>query len=827
MYPKEHIQNIRERYEKSDKEYVLASVQASIENIEMNFPRLYGSFLMEFIQNADDEHSRNMKIEIMDDAIRIFNDGELFSEKDVDGLCKVGVSKKKVSEEYIGYFGVGFKSIFLISEHVEIYSGGYSFKFDKNACIGAFKDERMPWQAIPLWIENPTIDLPSEYKTAFNIYIREPKLIEEIREETKPIKTDTNRLLHNRLLLFLRDLEHIEIMDIDTRRRIEKKLQPPAASDYNIFSVEEYANDQLSSQERWLVFRSENNVPEDVKQDDITKRWKKNNINKREVVVAFRLDEKDKLTKEEKGTAYFGVHSYMPLKDVESGLNFLIQADFLTTPNRAALAQHCKWNEWLAKEIYHLLEETCIQIFKEEEKWRMNFTDILYAPGGGDRLFEDNIKSPLRKYLEEKDFYVVLDNSFIPLRNALIIDPKIKELLSDDDLKELYPDKKPLHPDCVVPSQLDWRVTKGPNYSSSGIDNEMGRLLELKAKQNNVIFFKQFYLRLISEYSESTLQSRFGHQRIILNSLLALVDARSVYIKPHGLLIPDEIREKFNIVHPELSSESSVVDLLKALDVAELTEDHVQDDLKTRGIPYLVKKWPILSDDEKIKYIRLCKTLWKKGKIDIKRDLNFLTLKTKSGKWFKPEQVVFPEKYEHDHKLESLVENGLLKSMPIEFLSEEFIENDTEIWDWHKFFNELGVDKKTSDKNFISRIGILMALRYEESKGRKAYELTRSAETGGYDILSEEEGGGFIRSEKRVIEVKSSRSRNPDIPLSLNQSKALIKGENQYFVYVVKDVLTNPTLCVTRGDKLIEIVGKMTILFKDWDNIKEDIFSCE
>ncbi len=831
MEHRAHIVSIKQTWtemKEEQKEFVLASVQASIENIEMNFPRLYGSFLMEFIQNADDEQSMNMKIEIVGNTIRILNDGTPFSKKDVDGLCKVGVSKKKASEEYIGYFGVGFKSIFLISEHVEICSGGYYFKFDKNE----FRDERMPWQVIPLWIENPTINLPNGCKTLFNIHIREPKLIEEIREEVKPIEAGVDRLLHNRLLLFLRKkLEHIEITDTEAKRRIKKlpkKSLISESTDYQIYSLEEYINDKLSVQECWLVFRSERDVPEDVKRDDVTKRWKKDKINKRETVVAFRLDEKWNLTKEEKGTAYFGVHSYMPLKDVKSGLNFLIQADFLTTPNRAALAPHCEWNEWLAKKIYQLIEEKCIQSFKNNDKWGMNFTDILYAPWGGDKLFEDNIKGPLRKYLEEEDCFVAADRSFISLKNAVSIDPKIRELLSDKDLKELYPDRKPLHPDCKLPTQVtdNWQVVKGPNYDSRGINSEMERLLKVKAGQNDIGFFKQFYLMLLRDYP-STLRSGFSNQKIILTDSLALANAGSAYIKPAGIDVLEEIRENFNIVHPEISSDASVVDFLNAIGVEKLTEGHIQDILKTKELPYMSEKWPHLSDEEKIGYIRLYKSLWKERKLDLKRDLNFLTLKTKSGRWLKPEEIIFPRKYMPDHNLESLVGKDWLKDIPVEFLSEEFIEGDAEIWDWANFFKEVEVDKKTSDKNFISRIGILMALRYEESKGRNASELSRSAETGGYDILSEEEGDGFIGSERRVIEVKSSRSRNPDIPLSLNQSKALTEREDQYYVYVVKDVLTNPTLCVTRGDILINIVGKMTIRFNDWDNIKEDVFTCE
>lgn len=52
MTPREHIEDIAKEYKTSGKEHVLPSILGSIEGIEMNFPRSYGSFLMEFIQNA-------------------------------------------------------------------------------------------------------------------------------------------------------------------------------------------------------------------------------------------------------------------------------------------------------------------------------------------------------------------------------------------------------------------------------------------------------------------------------------------------------------------------------------------------------------------------------------------------------------------------------------------------------------------------------------------------------------------------------------------------------------------------------------------------------
>lgn len=180
--PKEYIEYIKNNQLNSNKEFILDSLSGAIDRLQKAFPR-YGSFLMEFIQNADDAESRSLMIEILEDTntIRIYNDGKPFSEEDVKSICKVGRSSK-TPKDYIGYLGVGFKAVFLISDCPEIHSGGYHFKFDKNKWNDS---EHIPWQVIPIWIEDYNIELP-ESKTCFVLPIKTSELMEKLKEEMKP-----------------------------------------------------------------------------------------------------------------------------------------------------------------------------------------------------------------------------------------------------------------------------------------------------------------------------------------------------------------------------------------------------------------------------------------------------------------------------------------------------------------------------------------------------------------------------------------------------------------------------------------------------------------
>lgn len=811
--PREYIEDIKNRQIKSDKEFILDSLTGAIDRLQKAFPR-YGSFLMEFVQNADDAKSSSLKIEILQGAVRIFNNGIPFSEEDVKSICKVGRSSK-TPKDYIGYLGVGFKAVFLISQCPAIYSGDFRFKFDKNVWDDS---AHTPWQVIPLWIDNPQVRISEKYKTIFNLPLKEVKLLEKLSEEVKP------EHLNNRILLFLRNVKEIEIADLNKnfKRRVIKS-EVSKTSDYGIYQIQEDENDDFKNQDRWVIFRSFCIVPKEVKEDYVTKEWERENVDKREVLIAFKIDEENNLIKEEKGTAHIGVFSFLPLTEIPSGLNFLIQADFLTTPGRGELARECLWNNWLVGEIYNLIIKKCIPSLIKHEKWRMNYTEILYSSEGGHELFESHIKRPLRKYLENNAVLIAADGSLLKPDDAVIIRKSFREYLekkfiSEDDLKKLYPDKKVLAANCKIPWDIEKIVKKGPNYDASyGIDNETQRLIKLEAEQKNIAFFKEFYSEL-SKYAKSNIpylqSSSFHSQDLLLTDTWELVAAGVAYIKPSNISIPKEVKENFKVIHPELSADTTISPFLTALGVEELTTEHIQNILNKKEIPIMGRDWTTFLDNEKVEKIKLCKTLWKDNQIEI-RNLNFLTLKAKSGKWVKPEEIIFPKEYKPEHNIGILTEKGLY-DLPIEFVSTEFIKEkgDEEIKEWYKFLKELGVDKKVEQEksSIVQRIGIKTAMKFEEDKKRHARVLDES-EKLGYDIESEE----------RCIEVKSSRKSQPDIFITTNEFRTLQEKRGKYFVYVVKDALRYPTLCVTQGDKLLSITDiKMIIPFNKWSSEAKD-----
>lgn len=92
-----------------------------------------GRQILELIQNADDANASKIDISIntYSKQLLICNDGDPFNFEGIKSIMIANISSK-VTTNYIGNKGLGFRSLLFWAEEIEIKSGGYIFSFSQE-----------------------------------------------------------------------------------------------------------------------------------------------------------------------------------------------------------------------------------------------------------------------------------------------------------------------------------------------------------------------------------------------------------------------------------------------------------------------------------------------------------------------------------------------------------------------------------------------------------------------------------------------------------------------------------------------------------------------
>ena len=102
---------------------------AKVANFELfkNISASRERFIYELLQNAEDTEAKSISFHVENDQIRVVHDGKAFSWEDVLAITKYGYSTKRGRAALIGEYGIGFKSVFNVTDRPCIRSGNYHF----------------------------------------------------------------------------------------------------------------------------------------------------------------------------------------------------------------------------------------------------------------------------------------------------------------------------------------------------------------------------------------------------------------------------------------------------------------------------------------------------------------------------------------------------------------------------------------------------------------------------------------------------------------------------------------------------------------------------
>ncbi|CAA6667060.1 unnamed protein product [Spirodela intermedia] len=278
--------------------------------------------LLELVQNADDNtYSENVEPTLVfilhPTGIVILNNERGFSAENIRALCDIGNSTKKGSSAgYIGQKGIGFKSVFRITDAPEIHSNGFHVKFDiSEGQIGFVLPTVISPCDIRLFERQLSSEIDQDDASCWNTCIVLP--FRSKLKERSGINSIMSMFsdLHPSLLLFLHRLECIKFKNIldDSLIIMRKDLLEMAL---------------LKRKLQASVVRP--------------------GVQMTEIAVAFTLQESD--TGEY--VPYLSqqpAFAFLPLRTY--GLKFILQGDFVLPSSREEVDGNSAWNQWLLSEF--------------------------------------------------------------------------------------------------------------------------------------------------------------------------------------------------------------------------------------------------------------------------------------------------------------------------------------------------------------------------------------------------------------------------------------------------------------------------------------------
>ncbi|EGZ16198.1 hypothetical protein PHYSODRAFT_334382 [Phytophthora sojae] len=297
-------------------------------------------FVLELLQNADDNTYDDAVVPLGDftltaeKEIVFYNNERGFSPSNIQAICDVGASTKEAvdSEASIGKKGIGFKSVFKVSDNPQVHSNGFHICFHaKNAEHGSGMGYILPY-----WLDDAT-QWKQRRGTTFVLPLNDSSVqrVDDISQSLMAFEPS--------VLLFLRRIRELRLRDPARQHALhflkkEKQLQTNAQIVELYSQVKKSESSVEVVQQNWLVVKEKLEPPQLFGRSHPT-----------EIALAFPLT----FQGEESRPPLQEVFAYLPLRSY--GFRFILQGDFEIPSSREAITNGSEWNEWLVSKFPKLV----------------------------------------------------------------------------------------------------------------------------------------------------------------------------------------------------------------------------------------------------------------------------------------------------------------------------------------------------------------------------------------------------------------------------------------------------------------------------------------
>lgn len=340
MINKNYINSIRDEYT-GLKDMPRESLASSVKILADDIYAKDSHFIFELIQNAEDNNypdqsAARLRFEVClidiegqnETALIVHNNEIGFNDKNVRAICQVGQSTKKKIDGYIGEKGIGFKSVFRITSSPYIFSNGFQF------CLPEQDDETGLGYIVPSWVAHPPQQLSAQ-ETSIILPLNKKEKEKDIDDVIKALQE-----ISPETILFLKKLKSLEVSiqlsssdsfkNLSINKKVLKTIDNSQLIELSC-QKSDVQNDAVVDTCNYWVTEIEFEKPTHIHHE------KRIGIECRSVSVAIPLNDKPR-----KGKLF----AYLPVWE-ETGIPFLINADFLLVSSREGIREDEEWNKWL------------------------------------------------------------------------------------------------------------------------------------------------------------------------------------------------------------------------------------------------------------------------------------------------------------------------------------------------------------------------------------------------------------------------------------------------------------------------------------------------
>ncbi len=493
-------------------------------------------FIYELLQNAEDEGAKEVRFELYEDRLDFYHNGKDFDLQDIEGVTGIGISKKKGDLNLIGKFGVGFKSVFAVTQTPEIYSGEYKIRIEDFVIPTSLNDSSIPHK------NGTLIRIPFNHK-----FRSKEDILTLVQKKLENLELKT--------LLFLKNIDKIERQTPSPQGHYSKESEIVQGKP-NVNRVKLVSS---TTSEKYLVFSKPIEIDGVELRVEVAYKIGKNQ-NGKEIIVP---EPNSKLV------------VFFPTEKV-TFLNFIIQGSFKTTPNRENIPLEDEQNKIILEEIGNLVAES-LTIIKGLGYLDTSFLSIL--PLNTDNANREQIYSVIYKKVKEKllieELLPTSDVKYAKASDCILARGKeLTELLDSNDIQFLFGKKHWLDTNITYDRTKELRDYLIKELEVPEVDFEsFARKITaefLKTKSDEWII--EFYSHLLDQQS---LWSDRGYSKGILRSKPIIRLENDEHIAPYDssgkiqVYLPSETKSKYKTVKKALTKNEDSLKFLKELGLRE------------------------------------------------------------------------------------------------------------------------------------------------------------------------------------------------------------------------------------------------------------------